>query len=135
LRWGREGVVTKREGGEGATQSRETERVRERKSFEVLSFEAGRYFSWGRADFKWNSSLEETSSNWNLFLLETSSNYFKFKMPHATFARSRQGGKKLKWNSSLEETSSSWNLSLLETSSQKRLSPSSIVLKQCYLAK
>ena len=69
--------------------------------------------------FKWNSSLEETSSNWNFFLLKTSSN-FECPMPrlhvHARWQKFK------------------WNLSLLKTSSQKRLSPT-IVLKQCYLAK
>jgi hypothetical protein len=78
------------------TEGVETKRVRERKSFEVLRV-------LGRGDiflhFKWNSSLEETSSNWNLFLLKTSSN-FECPMPclhvHA-------GWQKFKWNSSLEE--------------------------------
>ena len=55
--------MTKRErerGRRSYTEGVETERVRERKSFEVLRvLRRGDIFP----HFKWNSSLEETSSN------------------------------------------------------------------------
>ena len=110
-------IFTEREGGRRSYVERvETERVRKRKSFEVLKvLRRGDIF----LHFKWNSSLEETSSSWNLSLLEMSSN-FECPMPHL--------------HVHVEWQKFKWNLSLLETSSQKRLSPS-IVLKQCYLAK